>query len=102
MLRFYKGREGMGVERVLKRKKNTTRTRILREGKNGREGKFLNEGRVKNFCPLCRGRARISTTSKREFFVTIINRRKSLTVFRKNFFIDIVGFLVLPLPFPLL
>ena len=68
------------------------------------EGKFLNEGggTLKKFCPLCGGRARIPITFKTDFLATIVNSRKLLTVFRKNFFLDVTGFLVLPLLFPLL
>ena len=57
---------------------------------------------MKTFCPLCRGRARIPTRCKTEFFVTVVNCRKSLTVFRKNSILDVTGFLVLPLLFTLL
>ena len=71
----------------------------IRYGKNGREGRFLNGGRVKAFSPLYRGRARIPTTSRIEFFVTIDNNQRLLTVFRKNFILDVTGFLVLPLLF---
>ena len=68
----------------------------------GRENLSMERGGgIKTFCPLCRGRARIPTASKAEFFVTIVSSRKPLTVFRKNLILDVTGFLVLPLLFPL-
>ena len=65
-------------------------------------GKIFKRGRGKTVWPLCRGRAKTPARSKAEFFVTIVNNRKSLTVFRKNLILDVTGFLVLSLLFLLL
>ena len=55
----------------------------IRYGKNGegreifliKEGNFLNGG-GEAVCPLCRGRARIPTTSNGKFCVSIVNSWK--------------------------
>ena len=57
---------------------------------------------LKTVCPLYRGRAGTPITSKMAFIVTIVGSWKPLTVFRKNLILDVTGFLVLPLLFPLL
>ena len=51
--------------------------------------------RVKTVCPLFRGRARTPVRSRKEFFVTLVNNQKPLTVFRKNLILDVTWFLLL-------
>ena len=65
-------------------------------------GKVFKWGSVKTVCPLCRGRARTVAASEMEFFATVVNRQKSLFVFRKSLILDFTVFLVLALLFPLL